>query len=378
MSPQPAPTPDSSHAAVRRKHPYFWFLSAFLVLSAAAAIFVWQTRMPVFQAVTVQPMTVEVGPEWLGPALTEEIAGVLRPVTKAAAEPGVTAVIDGLIARSSDRVRVTVRLSRPDGHRYWTRTFERPLPEIAAEVAGAVVPLPRGRAPHRKPTPEAFESYFEARHLFRHDEVGKAIDGFQRATELDPQFALAWAWLSIAKEKLVEEGAARPNGLLPAARDAAERAVTLDPDTVETHVALGIMKLQYDWNWDGARREFERALELDPGAPLALHWRDRWREAMNLSPAEPVQLPIVPRDVDDARRLLADADELRAQKYINPITFVLAASLANNTKDFWDWLEVAYEERCVQLPYLLRSPSVPQSDPRLRDLLRRLRLPARS
>src|SRR4051794_29582769 len=253
MSPQPAPSPDPRHAAVRRRNPYLWIAGAFILLSVAAAIFVWQTRIPVFQAVTVQSMTVEGAPDWLAAALKEEIADVLRPVTKPAADPAFTAVLDGVIARADDRVRVTVRLSRPDGHRYWTRTFERPLSEIAAEVAGAVVRLPRGKAAHRKPAAQAFESYFEARHLFRHDETVKAIDGFERATRLDPEFALAWAWLSIAKERLVEQGTARPNGLLPAARDAAERAVTLDPNTVEAHVALGIVKLQYDWNWDGAR-----------------------------------------------------------------------------------------------------------------------------
>ena len=378
MSPQPAHSSDPGHAPVRRRRPYVWFIGAFILLSVAAGVFVWQTRIPVFQAVTVQPMTVEGAPEWLGAALTDEIAGVRRPVTHPAADPAVTAVLDGVVARSGDRVRVTVRLTRPDGHRYWTRTFERPLSEIAAEVAGAVVPLPRRKALHRKPAAQAFESYFEARYVFRHDELVKAIDGFEKATQLDPEFALAWAWLSIAKERLVEQGAARPNGLLPAARDAAERAVTLDPDTVETHVALGIVKLQYDWNWDGARREFERALELDPNSQLALHWRERWREVMNLTPAKPVQLPMVPQDVEGARRLLADADELRSQKYINPITFVLAASMVKDTKDLFDWLEVAYEEQCVQLPYLLRSPAIPQSDPRVADLLRRLRLPARS
>ena len=67
------------------------------------------------------------GPPWLAGAITEEIVDVLRPVTQPTAAPGLTAVLEGNIAKAGDRVHITATLSRPDGHRYWTRTFELPL-----------------------------------------------------------------------------------------------------------------------------------------------------------------------------------------------------------------------------------------------------------
>jgi len=66
---------------------------------------------------------------------------------------------------------------------------------------------------------------------------------------------------------------------------------------------------------------------------------------------------------------------LRSQRYINPVVFVLAGVVAHDTKELFSWLGVAYEERCVQLPYLLRSAAMPQSDPRLIEMLRLMKLP---
>jgi tetratricopeptide (TPR) repeat protein len=72
---------------------------------------------------------------------------------------------------------------------------------------------------------------------------------------------------------------ARPNRLMPGSRDAAERAVALDPESGDAHLALGIVKLQYDWDWAGAKEELDRAVEAMPESAFALAWRARWFQA---------------------------------------------------------------------------------------------------
>jgi len=345
------------------------------VLAVAAGVYAWQARSLPINAVVVRPFTAEGAPDWLAGAISEEIADALRPVTKGSSDPMFTGVLEGSVARFGDKVRVTATLTRGDGHRYWTRTVERPMVEVAREVAGAIVPAARKKAPKHKPTVAAYEHFLQGRQFLARQEYGKAVDGLDVAAELDPQFALAFAWAAIAREQLAEQGAARPNAVMPAARDDAERAVTLAPDSAEAHLALGIVKLVYDWEWDDAHRELDRALELSHGNPLAAEWKARWTAAVERGPAPALDVPGVPRDADTARRLLADAETLRSQAYVTPLQFALAANLVHDADGLFTWLDVACDARSTQLPYLLRNPALPQTDPRLRELLRRLKLP---
>lgn len=339
-------------------------------------VYWWHQRVPPIDAVVVDPLTASGGPPWLAGAITEEIVDALRPAAKPEAGRELTAKLNAQVSMAGDRAKVVATLSSLDGHRYWTKTFERPLPEVGRDVAAAILPGVRHKASKHKFPAGAYESYLQGRERVASKDFMQAMSNFEAATDKDGGFAAAWAWLSIAREYLAETGSARPNELLPGARDAAERAVTLDPESADTHLALGIVKLQYDWDWETAGRELERALELRPGDPRAAQWHERWLEAMNKAPAAPVPLANLPHDPDEARRLLAEADDLRARSYVSPLEFALAANLAHDSESLFHWLDVAYEERSVQLPYLLRSPALPQSDPRLLDLIHRLKLPA--
>jgi Flp pilus assembly protein TadD len=109
--------------------------------------------------------------------------------------------------------------------------------------------------------------------------MAKAAERFADATRLDPDFASAWAWQSIAGQYSVDDGLVHSNQAMPAARDAADRAVALDAASPYAHLALGIVMLQYDWDWNGAKQEFDRACQLSPGSALALHWMARWYES---------------------------------------------------------------------------------------------------
>src|SRR5262249_43922853 len=109
----------------------------------------------------------------------------------------------------------------------------------------------------------------------------QAVEKFTRATDADPLYAPGWAWLSIAQDYLAEDGAVRANEAMPESRDAAERAVALDANSSDSQTALGIVRLQYDWEWSEAKAAFDRALELSPGSAFVRYWRARWLESQN-------------------------------------------------------------------------------------------------
>jgi tetratricopeptide (TPR) repeat protein len=344
-------------------------------VTATAGTAWWRFYIPPIEAVIVRPFADRTGRPWLAGAITEEIVDTLRPVTKGNGNPRYTAVIEGEIARAGERVIATATLSSPDGRRYWTRTFDAPVSEIASKVAAAIVSRAKKNTARHKTTGAAYELYLEARQKFGARDFAGAETLLERAVESDAEFGLGWAWLAIAREHLADRGAGRPNELGPAARDAAERAVTLEPGLADAHTALGIVKLQYDWDWEGARRELDRALEISPLDPLASRWRGRWLEAMKGGAVPDQELPDLPRDPEAARRLLAEADDLREQNYIPTASLVMAAAVAKDNDSLFRWLDAAYEERSAQLPYLLRNPALPLSDPRVVALVRRLKLP---
>jgi serine/threonine-protein kinase len=101
------------------------------------------------------------------------------------------------------------------------------------------------------------------------DDFNKAIEYFQRAVELDPNFALAYAMLSDLNTSMPAYPYMSPKEAFPKAKAAAIRALELDPNLSESHVAKGYVTGLYDWNWAEAERSFKRAVELEPNNALA-------------------------------------------------------------------------------------------------------------
>jgi len=203
---------------------------------------------------------------------------------------GVAAVLEGNIRQAGGRLLITTRMTRvSDGYRLWAQTFDVPaqnvIPleqQIAAAIAHRIqIPSALPGTHRHQPPQQAYYAYLQGRYAIDRpegDAVDKAVERFEEATAIDPEFALAWAWLSIARENRVDAGTARPNQAMPGSRDAAERAVALDPGCGEAHLALGIVKLQYDWDWAGAKQELDRALRSIPGSALVRRWRAHWFE----------------------------------------------------------------------------------------------------
>jgi tetratricopeptide (TPR) repeat protein len=120
--------------------------------------------------------------------------------------------------------------------------------------------------------PNVYELYLKGRHSMERgglEDVRKAIDYFQAGLEKDPDNALLYTGLADAYIDKMMDVHESPVEATTKARAAAEKALQLDDSLAEAHTSLGMIKLSYDWDWAGAEHEFKRAMELNPGYPLA-------------------------------------------------------------------------------------------------------------
>jgi tetratricopeptide (TPR) repeat protein len=113
--------------------------------------------------------------------------------------------------------------------------------------------------------PKAYELYLIGRYEFSNFELNKSLDYFRRDIILDPAYAQAYGGIAQSYTRLGLNGAAASEEVFPKARAAALKALSLDPGLADAHTALAWIHYAYDLDWDGAVREYQRALELSPG-----------------------------------------------------------------------------------------------------------------
>ncbi len=126
----------------------------------------------------------------------------------------------------------------------------------------------------RSENPEAYRLYLQGqffRDQLNQDATARAVECYQQALKLDPEYALALAGLSRAMSDLAGQNWIPRTDGYEIARTAAQKAVTLEPTLPEAHTALGWVLGWYDWNWKAADASFQRALELAPGSTLAIN-----------------------------------------------------------------------------------------------------------
>jgi tetratricopeptide (TPR) repeat protein len=140
---------------------------------------------------------------------------------------------------------------------------------IAARIQIQLAPAPRGRLGGTRPTtPEAYELYLKGRYYLNranpHDHE-KALEYFQQAVEEDPLYAVAYAGIADTYVFLAfYRGLPRERALT--ARNAATKALELDPELAGAHTSLATIQALNDWDWAGAEADCRRAIELEPGA----------------------------------------------------------------------------------------------------------------
>lgn len=198
-------------------------------------------------------------------------------------------VVEGSVVRAAGKVRISVRLvaTNPDRH-VWAQSYEGDLRDvlllqssvaqaIANEVRVRLTPGERAQLGNRaRVNPAAYEAFLRGRHLTMKWERGEVLKGreyFRQSIAADPNSASAYAGMA---DSYITEGfywGARPAELLPEARRWAVEALRLDPNLGGPHRVLGLVHGVYGYEWEEARREFDRARELDPESEWAHYTR---------------------------------------------------------------------------------------------------------
>ena len=202
-------------------------------------------------------------------------------------ELDVEALVLGRIVQRGDELSVSAELVRTrDSGQIWGEQYQLKAADIftiqedmAQEISDALrLQLTREQeellTKQFTASSEAYEAYLKGRyHWNRRTEEGirQAIVHFQEAIEEDSDYALAYAGLADSYS-LLGFYYVSPRTALPQAREAAERALELDDSLGEAHVSLAFVKTVYDWDFAGAEREFQRAIELNPTYETAHHW----------------------------------------------------------------------------------------------------------
>ena len=234
--------------------------------------------------------------------------GTHTPLPQIARELKVDALLEGSITRSKNRVRIAVGLYGGASEReLWSETFERNVNDVLAledEVAHAVAVKIRLKIAPSPGTPasintEAYDSYLKGRYSLDQgsaDDLKLAFVYFRQRVEKAPQYAPLYAGLADAYALLPFYTDTRPSEAFPQAKEAAAKALRLDPTLAEAHASMAYVMNYYDWDRSGAEREFKHALELDPNDAATHHAYGRFLASMGR--------------VDEARAELSRAQEL--------------------------------------------------------------------
>src|ERR1700728_4354267 len=192
-------------------------------------------------------------------------------------------VLENSLRESGDHMRLTAQLIQvKDQTHLWSQDYDYPAKDVLNvedEVAKAVAREIRVLVTSKQQTelaqlplvnPEAFDAYLQGYFHFERDtdkDTEMAAKYYERATQLDPSYALAWVGLSRTRNWQVNTGATPAEAGRRLAREAVERALALNQNLAEAHIQMGRIKQQVDFDWAGADASFQRAVALDPGNP---------------------------------------------------------------------------------------------------------------
>jgi TolB-like protein len=225
----------------------------------------------------------QLNPERIGvvrygsPASARQAGAVIPDLRK---QPGLQYLLEGSVRRQYEQARISIRLLRvTDETTVWTESFDRNVgdvlslqSEIAGRIGRELQVRVLTRAPRKPVEPAVIESYFKgrfelARHTLPVPDAARA--DFQRAIELDPSYAPAYAGLADFYGSSAvgnDEGSEQAWRL---AEKYATQALSLDSESAEAHTAIAGIRLKHDWDWHAAREHALRALQLNPSLPEA-------------------------------------------------------------------------------------------------------------
>jgi eukaryotic-like serine/threonine-protein kinase len=201
---------------------------------------------------------------------------------------GASEVLEGTVRKAGDRLRISAQLtSADDGSLVWSQRYDRTLHdvfEIQDEIARTIVSTLRATSFSTLTPPiahrytenvTAYGLYLRGRYAWNkrtQEGVTEAIEYFEQAIAEDPAYALAYTGLSDAYALHVDYRSVPLHEGFEHAKEYARKALVLDDTLAEAHASLAWCLFAYDWDWDGAAREFQRSIELDPRYATAHQW----------------------------------------------------------------------------------------------------------
>jgi serine/threonine protein kinase/Tfp pilus assembly protein PilF len=219
--------------------------------------------------------------------------GTKKRLPEIARELKVDAVVEGSVTRSGNRVQVRAELIQASNDRnLWADSYERDVREVLAlqgEIARAIArkisveltPEDRARLEGvRKIDPEAYEAYVRGRYYYEKRDLKSALPQFQRALDLEPTYAAAYAGLADSYSQIGYTNGLDPKDAFPKAKAAAQKALELDASLAAPHASLGFIHMYYDWDFAAAESEFQRAIALDENLVTAHHQYSIYLAAM--------------------------------------------------------------------------------------------------
>jgi len=322
-----------------------------------------------FSAGLTDEMITQLGrldPERLGVIAAETSKlSARKPISELGHALDVQYALEGSVRRGGDEVRINVQLIQvSDQTHVWANSYNGDVRdilhvqnEVAADVARQIrVALPvaalseRANAAHEV-NPDAYEAYLRGRlYWTNRGDLHKGIAAYQQAIDIDPNFALAYAGLARSYALLgqVPYDDMPPFEAKPKAREAAEHALKLDPQLGEAYSVLANVSFSYDWDFDAAEREFQRASALNPNDTTAHLWYSHYNMMRNRIPLA-LQENSRTLDLDPVSPLF---NTVRAEIYYNSRQYDSAINQASHTIEqyptYWltyIWLGSAYREK---------------------------------
>jgi TolB-like protein/Tfp pilus assembly protein PilF len=224
------------------------------------------------------------------------LKGVREDVRTLGARLNVSAVLEGSVRRSGNRLRITAQLtSVRDGRTLWSERYDRELADVFAiqdEIARTIVDTLRATLLQDlgDPTPvrytanlRAYNLYLKGRYSWNRRTqaaIAEGIQYFEAAIAEDAGYALAYTGLADSYALQIDYRGSPVQEGLERARAEAERALALDETLAEAHTSLAWVTFIYDWDWPTAARHFRRALELNPRYSVARQWHSWFQTAM--------------------------------------------------------------------------------------------------
>ena len=200
------------------------------------------------------------------------------------------AILTGRFVQRNEQINLSLELVDPTTLSViWTEQYNRKLSELVSlqsEVARDVSTNLKNKISGEEKTKltnngttnyEAYQAYLKGRYFLTkgsYDAPQQALKYFQETIALDPNFALGYAGIADCYTLIgtVMQARVTPEETILQAKTAAEKAIALDANLSEAYVSLAWIKFRYDWDWNGAERDFKKAIELNPNNAQAYQW----------------------------------------------------------------------------------------------------------